>query len=174
MKVKVTEKRLVITELTEVYEGEFGVNRCEFSLPQCFDGLSVTAIFNGIPVPLTDGKCIIPNLSVGNCVLGVYAYRKNGDDTELMYSPKPTMFFVGKGSYCKDINEEVIPGVFDYETYCGMLQEYWREILSSNTLPEYTEAATEYQYYSAKLINELYHNILGDIGSISLLVGGAE
>ena len=55
------------------------------------------------------------------------------------------------------------------------LEEYipLREILSSNTLPQYTEGATENQYYSAKLINELYHNILGDIGSISLLVGGA-
>lgn len=173
MKVKVTEKRLTITELTEVFEGEFCVNRCDFCLPECFEGLSVTAIFNGIPVPLTDGKCIIPNLPNGNCVLGVYAYRKNGDEMELMYSPKPTMFFVGKGSYCKDTGVEVAPEVFDYETYCRMLQDYWREILSSNTLPQYTEGATENQYYSAKLINELYHNILGDIGSISLLVGGA-
>ena len=174
MKVKVTEKKVMITELTEVYEGEFGINRCEFSLPKGFEGLSVTAIFNGIPVPLTDGKCIIPNLPNGNCILGVYAYRRNGDEMELMYSPKPAMFFVGKGSYCKVISEEVLPEVFDYEIYCQMLQDYWRELISSNTLPQYTEAATEYQYYSAKLINELYHSILGDIGKISLIVGGAE
>ena len=155
MKVKVTEKKVMITEISEVYEGEFGINRCDFTLPKSFEGLAVTAIFNGIPVPLTDGKCIIPSLGNGNCILGVYAYRKNGEEMELMYSPKPTMFFVGKGSFCKDFNEENLPEVFDYETYCQMLQGYWRELLESNSLPEYTEDATRYQYYSAKAFNEM-------------------
>ena len=174
MKVKVTEKNVMITEISEVYEGEFGINRCDFTLPKSFDGLSVTAIFNGIPVPLTDGKCIIPSLKNGNCILGVYAYRKNGEQTELMYSPKPTMFFVGKGSFCREIDEEIIPEVFSYETYCQMLQGYWREILNSNTLSEYTENATEYQYYSAKALNEIYHRLQGDLDEVSELVGGAE
>lgn len=155
MKVKVTEKKVMITEISEVYEGEFGINRCDFSLPESFEGLSVTAIFNGIPVPLTDGKCIIPSLKNGNCILGVYAYRKNGEETELMYSPKPTMFFVGKGSFCREIDEEIIPEVFDYETYCRMLQGYWRELFGANTLTEYKEKATEHQFYSAKAVNEI-------------------
>lgn len=174
MKVKVTEKKVMITEISEVYEGEFGINRCDFTLPKSFDGLSVTAIFNGIPVPLTEGKCIIPALNNGNCILGVYAYRKNGEDMELMYSPKPTMFFVGKGSFCRDISEEIIPEVFDYEIYCQMLQGYWREILNSNTLPQYTENATEYQYYSAKALNEMYHSLQGELDDVSILVGGVE
>ncbi len=174
MKVKVTEKNVMITEISEVYEGEFGINRCDFTLPKSFQGLSVTAIFNGIPVPLTDGKCIIPCLKNGNCILGVYAYRKNGEETELMYSPKPTMFFVGKGSFCREIDEEIIPEVFTYETYCQMLQGYWREILNSNTLPEYTENATEYQYYSAKALNEIYCRLQGDLNEVSELVGGTE
>ena len=58
------------------------INRCDFTLPKSFEGLSVTAIFNGIPVPLTDGKCIIPALKNGNCIFGVYAYKKNGDVME--------------------------------------------------------------------------------------------
>ena len=156
MKVKVTEKMVSITEISEVYEGEFGVNRCDFTLPKSFEGLSVTAVFNGIPVPLTEGRCIIPSLPNGNCILGVYAYRKNGEETEVMYSPRPTMFFVGKGSFCKDINEEIIPEVFSYETYCQMLQGYWRELFGENTLNERKDDATEHQYYSAKAVNSFY------------------
>lgn len=174
MKVKVTEKKVMITEISEVYEGEYGINRCDFTLPKSFDGLSVTAIFNGIPVPLTDGKCIIPSLKNGNCILGVYAYRKNGEETELMYSPKPTMFFVGKGSFCRELDEEIIPEVFDYETYCCMLQGYWRELFGENTLADYNENAGEHQFYSAKAVNEIYYRLQGDIEEVSVLVGGAE
>ncbi len=202
MRVKVTEKQVFITELDSIIEGEYCINRCDFVLPKSFDGLSVTAIFNGIPVPLTDGKCIIPALKNGNCIFGVYAYRKNGDEMELMYSPRPTMFFVDKGSYCDDVNEEIIPEVFDYETYCRMLQGYWRELFGENTLSEFKENANEYQFYSAKGINEMLmgindlfgiineeHNekfatktaleslkteLQGDVDAISALVGGAQ
>ena len=66
MKVKVNEKQVMITELTEIFEGEFGINRCDFTLPKSFGGLSVIVVFNGITVPLTDGKCIIPSLPNGN------------------------------------------------------------------------------------------------------------
>lgn len=173
MKVKVTEKKVSIMEESDIFEGEFGINRCDFSLPKVFDGLAVTAVFNGIPVPVTDGKCIVPSLPNGNCILGVYAYLKNGDETELMYSPKPTMFFVGKGSFCREINEEIIPEVFSYETYCQMLQGYWRELFGENTLEEYKADANEYQYYSAKVLNEMYHNLKGDVEEASALVGGA-
>ena len=159
MRVKVTEKQVMITEITEVYEGEFGINRCDFTLPKSFDGLSVTAIFNGIPVPLTDGKCIIPSLPNGNCIFGVYAYRQNGEEMELMYSPKPTMFFVGKGSFIRDTNVEIPPEVFEYEIYCRMLQGYWRELFGENTLKEYREDAQWYQFYSAAAINEMLKNI---------------
>jgi hypothetical protein len=174
MKAKVTEKQVMITEQPDIYEGEFGINRCDFTLPKSFEGLNVTAVFNGIPVPLTDGKCIVPTLTNGNCIFGVYAYKKNGDETEIMYSPKPTMFFVGKGSFCPVPNDVIVPEVFEYETYCQMLQGYWREIFGENTLKEYMEDAKAYQYYSAKVINEMYQSLKGDIDTISELVGGAK
>ena len=174
MKVKVTEKKVAVMEPDEIYEGEFGVNRCYFTLPKSFEGLSVTAVFNGIPVPLIDGKCIVPMLPNGNCIFGVYAYKKNGEETELMYSPKPTMFFVGKGSFCNEPNDAVIPKVFSYEAYCRMLQLYWRELFGENTLSEYKPDANEHQYYSAKVLNEMYHSIQGDMERVSALVGGAE
>lgn len=159
MKAKVTEKKVMITEIDEINAGEFGINRCDFTLPKAFDGLCITAVFNGIPVPLTDGKCIIPSLPNGNCIFGVYAYRKNGEEMELMYSPKPTMFFVGKGSFFPVPNDVIIPEVFDYEIYCQMLQGYWRELFGENTLGEYKPNAEWYQYYSAKAINEMIGGI---------------
>ncbi len=155
MKVKVTEKQVMVTELTLVNQGEYGVNQCEFILPECFDGLCVTAIFNGIPVVLIDGWCKIPALKTGNCVLGVYAYRQGEGETEIMYSPKPTMFFVEPGSFSDEISEESLPKVFDYEIYCGMLRDYWQNMIDSNVLFEYTPDATNNQYYSAKAINNI-------------------
>ena len=174
MKVEVTEKKVKITELTEVFEGEFGINRCAFTLPESFEGLNVTAVFNGIPVPLIDGKCMIPPLTEGDCVLGVYAYRVNGEDTELMYSPKPTVFSVEKGSFCPVPNDVVLPGICDYEAYCYELQNYWRDIFMENTLREYKPDANEYQYYSARVINEMYQSIKGDIENVSELIGGGK
>lgn len=172
MKIKVTEKQVMITEISQVNEGEYGINRCDFSLPKSFDGLCVTAVFNGVPAPLTEGRCIIPPLKNGNCIVGVYAYRQADGETEIMYSPKPTMFFVEKGSFCSCFEEIDVPQVYDYETYCQMLQGYWREIIDSNTLPEIKTDATKYQYYSAKVINLLYENIMGELDEISVIIGG--
>ena len=159
MKIKVTEKQVMITELSEVIEGEYGVNECEFALPKSFDGLCVTAIFNGIPTPLVNSKCFIPSLKNGNCIVGVYAYRETLGETEIMYSPRPTMFFVDKGSFTEDVGEEVIPQIGDYDLYCEMLRDYWADLIKSNTVPQYTENATEKQYYSAKAINEMIGGI---------------
>ena len=161
MKIKVTEKQVMITELSQVIEGEYGINECEFILPKSFDGLCVTAIFNGIPTPVVNSKCFIPSLKNGNCIVGVYAYRETLGETEVMYSPRPTMFFVDKGSFTEDIREAVIPQKFDYDLYCEMLRDYWADLIKSNTVPKYTENATEKQYYSAKAVNEIF-DVLGE------------
>ena len=84
MTVNVTEKEVKITDLNQVNAGEYRISQCEFVLPQCFDGLSVTAVFNGIPVPLVNSRCYIPSLDSGDCVLGVYAYRKTDGEVELI------------------------------------------------------------------------------------------
>ena len=62
MKVKVTEENVVITECSCINEGEVGINECSFLLPECFEGLTVTAAFNNIPVPVVDNKCNVPSL----------------------------------------------------------------------------------------------------------------
>lgn len=141
MIVSVSKDEVKITELSQVNQGDYKVNLCTFILPECFSGLSVTAVFNGIHVPVAGNRCYIPNLENGNCILGVYAYKEENGETELMYSPKPTVFYVDKGSFTTDVNTEDLPKVFDYETYCNMLKEFWEQIINENTLTSFDENA---------------------------------
>ncbi len=141
MIVSVSKDEVKITELTQVNQGDYKVNLCTFILPECFSGLSVTAVFNGIHVPVAGNRCYIPNLENGNCILGVYAYKEENGETTLMYSPKPTVFYVDKGSFTTDVNTEDLPKVFDYETYCNMLKEFWEQIIKENALTSYDENA---------------------------------
>ena len=130
MKVDVTKERVAITQCHIVTEGEYCVNECEFQLPQCFDGLTVTAVFNDIPVPLLNNRCFIPSLKKGGAVLGVYAYSKSGEKLELVYSPKPTAFYVEEGSYKDKAKEEEIPEISKYEEYCTMLSQLCENLIS--------------------------------------------
>ncbi len=131
------------------------------------------AVFNHIPVPVVNSRCLVPALEKGNCLLGVYAYRESVGETELMYSPKPTMFGVENGSFSEERGEEKVPELFDFEKYCARLYESWNQIIKENVLPEFTEDATEMQFYSAKGINEIAGKIQGDVDAVSALVGGA-
>ncbi len=99
MKVEVTTDVVKITEYSPVHEGDLGVNKCEFILPECFGTLNVTASFNGIPVPLSNAMCYIPLLKEGAVTLGVYAYSEEAGKLKLMYSPEPAVFYVTNGSY---------------------------------------------------------------------------
>lgn len=172
MQVKVTEKDVNITELSQVNHGEYNVNECEFILPETFDELCVMAVFNHIPVPVINSRCLVPTLESGNCVLGVYAYRQSVGETEVMYSPKPTVFYVENGSFTEERREEKIPELFDFEKYCARLYENWNQLIKENVLPGFTENATEMQFYSAKAINEIAQRIQGDVDAVSALVGG--
>ncbi len=161
MIVSVSKDEVKITELSQVNQGDHKVNLCTFILPECFSGLSVTAVFNGIPVPVTSNRCYIPSLENGNCVLGVYAYKEAEGKIILMYSPKPTVFYVEKGSFTTDVNTEELPKVFDYETYCNMLKDFWEQVINENTLASYDENAKYNQYYSAQTVNEIADDMNG-------------
>ena len=161
MKVKVTKELVIITECSCINEGEVCVNECLFELPECFGGLSVTAAFNNIPVPVINGKCNVPSLKKGTATLGVYAYKENDEGVELMYSPKPTAFFVNAGSYSEEIDIEKIPTISEFEQFCkSYSQEILKEIESSNDNAEtivnkvitINETVTDKQYPSAKAV----------------------
>ena len=119
MKVKVTKESVCIIESVVVNEKELNVNVCDFVLPECFQGLTVTAAFNNIPVPLTGTQCYIPSLKSGTAILGVYAYKEEDGELSLMYSPKPACFYVNKGSYSEKTAVEEIPTVSEFERYCA-------------------------------------------------------
>ncbi|MBO5895798.1 MAG: hypothetical protein J6Q83_00740 [Clostridia bacterium] len=119
MKVNVTKECVLVTESVVINESEFNVNLCEFELPECFQGLTVTAAFNNIPVPLTGTQCYVPNLKSGTAILGVYAYKEEDGELSLMYSPKPACFYVNKGSYSEKTAVEEIPTVSEFERYCA-------------------------------------------------------
>lgn len=124
MIVKVTEENVIIVQCSVVNEGDFNVNYCTFELPESFVGLKVTAAFNNVPVPLLGEACIIPCLPKGTATLGVYAYKENEEGIELMYSPKPTHFYVNQGSYSAEIGAEYLLEVSEYEKYCRAVCKY--------------------------------------------------
>ncbi|MBO5463316.1 MAG: hypothetical protein J6A49_08380, partial [Clostridia bacterium] len=155
MKVIITKETVVIAEYSCINEGEVCVNTCYFDLPECFEGLCVTAAFNNIPVPVIDNKCNIPSLKKGTVTLGVYAYTEDEDGVTLMYSPKPTVFYVNQGSYSEEIGVEEMPSVTEFEKYCTQFSEMAMGILEdaempSNKVTEITEESTDEQYPSAK------------------------
>ncbi len=148
MEVKVTKDNVCITNPVAVNSGEYMVNTCKFILPRCFEGLVVSAVFNKTPVPLTGDSCYIPALKKGTHTLGVYAYKKTGDEVELMYSPRPATFFVGGGSYVDDPSVEEIPSVSEFEKYCAAV--------SALTFPKssvITEFDVEKEYDSSHVLS---------------------
>ena len=160
MKVNVTKDLVIITEYSPVNSGEKGLNICEFQLPEEFSGLTVTAAFNNIPVPVCDGECVIPTLKKGTAILGVYAYKESDAGVELMYSPKPTAFYVNEGSYTEEVAIEEIPSITEYEKYCQMFTaELMKKVENredvANKTQVITENSTHDQYPSAKGVYDL-------------------
>lgn len=119
MEVNVTKEKVIITSPVAINSNEYMVNTCKFILPQSFQGLTVTAVFNKIPVPLTGDTCYIPALEKGTATVGVYAYEYADDGIKLMYSPSPATFFVCDGSYSTETAVEELPLITEFEKYCA-------------------------------------------------------
>ncbi len=132
MKVTVTKEKVSITESAPINENEVNVNLCEFILPDVFNGLSITAVFNNIPVPIIENKCVIPNLKKGTAILGVFAYSADENGIAIMYSPNPTYFSVGEGSFSQETKTPTVPEISEFENYCrqltGLLEVYNKDL----------------------------------------------
>lgn len=179
MKVKVTKERVLITESVAVNENELNVNLCDFVLPECFQGLTVTATFNNIPVPLTGTQCYIPSLKSGTAILGVYAYKEDENgELSLMYSPKPACFCVNKGSYTERTAVEEIPTISEFERYCTTVSALTfpkSDVIGEVDLEgEFDDA----QVYSARALNSALEEVGDFLGNcdeeINLLRDVAE
>ena len=151
MVVEVTRDSVVISEYSVINTGEFCVNECEFILPDCFEGLNVTAVFNNIPVPLVGNKCLMPSLEKGRAVLGVYAYREGENGVEIMYSPRTAVFNVSQGSFSEEVNEEAVPEISIYEQYCKMIVEH-NKLISSSLVNAINENSTNEEIPTAKAV----------------------
>ena len=162
MVVEVTKDAVAISEYSVVNTGEFCVNECEFILPDCFEGLNVTAVFNNIPVPLVDSKCLVPTLEKGRAVLGVYAYRESETGIEIMYSPRPAFFTVSQGSFSEEVNEEAIPEISIYEQYCKMIAEDTKKIFDS-IVERINETNTDSDIPTAKAVADYVNEVIGGI-----------
>ncbi len=162
MVVEVTKDAVAISEYSVVNTGEFCVNECEFILPDCFEGLNVTAVFNNIPVPLVNNGCLIPALEVGKAILGVYAYREGENGIEIMYSPRPTVFNVLQGSFSEEINEEAIPEIGLYEQYCKMISEETQKVFES-MVKTVNEERTDEEIPTAKAVYIFVTETIGGI-----------
>lgn len=162
MVVEVTKDAVAISEYSVVNTGEFCVNECEFILPDYFEGLNVTAVFNNIPVPLVDSRCLVPTLEKGSAVLGVYAYREGKNGIEIMYSPRPTVFTVTQGSVSEEINEEAVPEISIYEQYCKMIAQDTKKIFDS-IVERINETNNDSDIPTAKAIVDYVNEVLGGI-----------
>jgi hypothetical protein len=162
MVVEVTKDAVAISEYSVVNTGEFCVNECEFILPDCFEGLNVTAVFNNIPVPLVDSRCLVPTLEKGSAVLGVYAYREGENGMEIMYSPRPTVFTVSQGSFSEEVNKEAVPEISIYEQYCKMISEKTKKVFES-MVKTVNEERSDQEIPTAKAVYVFVTETIGGI-----------
>lgn len=118
LKFKVTEQSVIkLEQSAPLTSGNVETVKCEFELDEEFDGLTVRAVFNEQAVTLVNGECFAPNLSVGRCLVGVYAYETTDGKTTLRYSPKPTLLSVCSGSYSDEVADATPPTASEIEAF---------------------------------------------------------
>lgn len=124
LKFKVTEQSVIkLEQSAPLTSGNVETVKCEFELDETFDGLTVRAVFNEQAVTLVNGECFAPNLDVGRCLVGVYAYETTDDKTTLRYSPKPTLLSVCSGSYSDEVADATPPTASEIEAFYSLINK---------------------------------------------------
>lgn len=124
LKFKVTEQSVIkLEQSATLTSGNVETVKCEFELDEAFDGLTVRAVFNEQAVTLVNGECFAPNLSVGRCLVGVYAYEITDGKTTLRYSPKPTLLSVCSGSYSGEVADATPPTASEIEAFYSLINK---------------------------------------------------
>ena len=106
MEIIVNAHTIQLTQSEIVNEGEYNIQKCNFTFSEEYNGLTKIAIFsnlnNSFQTMITNGSCIIPAEILqqeGTLILGVYGYEVDGETLIKRYSPTPACFTVSKGSY---------------------------------------------------------------------------
>lgn len=124
LKFKVTEQSVIkLEQSAPLTSGNVETVKCEFELDEVFNGLTVRAVFNEQAVTLVNGECFAPNLSVGRCLVGVYAYEITDGKTTLRYSPKPTLLSVCSGSYSDEVADATPPTASEIEAFYSLINK---------------------------------------------------
>jgi hypothetical protein len=124
LKFKVTEQSVIkLEQSAPLTSGNVETVKCEFELDEVFNGLTVRAVFNEQAVTLVNGECFAPSLSVGRCLIGVYAYETTDGKTTLRYSPKPTLLSVCSGSYSDKVADATPPTTSEIEAFYALINK---------------------------------------------------
>lgn len=140
MNIKVTKDNVCIIERGNVHEGEYKINELSFDFSEEYTSdLVINAVFTNelgkaYQVSVIDNKCHIPTeilAETGQILLGVYAYKVNGKELELRYSPFPTSFNVISGSYDSTAEESQEITSTQFEQYMQALQNGLNQVQES-------------------------------------------
>jgi hypothetical protein len=106
MEIIVNAHTIQLTQTEIVNEGEYNIQKCNFTFSEEYNELTKIAIFsnlnNSFQTMITNDSCIIPAEILqqeGTLILGVYGYEVDGETLIKRYSPTPACFTVSKGSY---------------------------------------------------------------------------
>ena len=153
MNIQVTRDKVCIIEKENIHKGEYKINELTFDFSDEYTSdLVINAVFtnklgNTYQVSIIDNKCQIPAeilAETGQVLLGVYAYKINGEELELRYSPFPTSFVVLSGSYdpTAEESQEITPT--QYEQYMQALQNGLNQVQASiSELNKATDSAND-------------------------------
>ena len=115
-------------ENSKTPSGNINNIECSFELPKEYNSLKVNAVFNGIPRPIENGKCIAPYIAAGECVIGVIAYSINEkDEYDLLSSPQPCVLYFPDGSYNENITADAQPSPSELELYYEKVEKLINE-----------------------------------------------
>ena len=124
LEFKVTEQSVIkLEQSAPLTSGNVETVKCKFELDEVFNGLTVRAVFNEQAVTLVNGECFAPSLSVGRCLVGVYAYETTDGETTLRYSPKPTLLSVCSGSYSDEVVDATPPTASEIEAFYSLINK---------------------------------------------------
>ena len=148
MKINVTENKVSVKEEQTLNENEYNIHKIYFYFSSEYtDDLVKVALFSianhTYKKIISNNECDIPSEILakrGYTILGVYAYKTEGENLILRYSPSPIRISVYDGSYKADAenSEPITPS--ELEQYQQILQNSLQVFQNEfNTLIEKTE-----------------------------------
>lgn len=176
MEIIVNAHTIQLTQTEIVNEGEYNIQKCNFTFSEEYNGLTKIAIFsnlnNSFQTMITNGSCIIPAEILqqeGTLILGVYGYEADGDNLIKRYSPTPACFTVSKGSY-QLASEVEPPSPSIIEQLEQQISELSDEITTINNIIPTLATKNEIPTKTSQLTNDSNFAYESDIPDVSNFV----